>query len=77
MPKFQNAVAAEAGATIRGDVAMRFVSGVFASRPAAAASNNGMAYYATDSSVLYLSNGSSWATVSAGSTSRGFEFYVS
>lgn len=77
MPKFKTSVTAEAGATIRGDAAMRLVTGVLASRPAASSTNNGMAYFSTDDSTLYLSNGSSWATVSSGGTqssARSFFF---
>lgn len=39
--------------------------GVFASRPAAAAANEAYLYFATDTGVLYRSNGSSWDTFSA------------
>lgn len=40
--------------------------GVLASRPAAAAANEGYNYYGTDTGILYRSNGSSWDTNSSG-----------
>lgn len=42
--------------------------GVVASRPAAAAANEGYLYFGTDTGILYRSNGSSWDTNSAGFT---------
>ncbi|MEK6328830.1 MAG: hypothetical protein AABM66_15100, partial [Actinomycetota bacterium] len=45
--------------------------GTLAARPAAAASNNGFLYFATDDNggTLYRSNGSSWTKVAASATS--------
>lgn len=40
--------------------------GLLASRPAAAAANEGYLYYGTDTGILYRSNGSSWDTNSSG-----------
>lgn len=39
------------------------VVGILASRPAAAAANSGMLYYATDVDLAYISDGSTWTTV--------------
>jgi hypothetical protein len=45
-----------------------FAQGLAANRPAAATSNAGWFYYATDSGILSQSTGSSWVQVAAGST---------
>ena len=42
--------------------------GTLANRPAASASNKGFLYFASDESVLYRSNGSSWDTISVART---------
>lgn len=50
-----------------------FAQGLAASRPAAAATNNGWFYFATDTSggTLYQSNGSSWLQLAPGVSSAG------
>ena len=47
------------------DLVARFTSGTFAARPAAAASNARGFYLATDTNVLYYSNGTAWYSVNS------------